>query len=396
MLELKQVTSWGLEGSWKYSPPSWGSPLHSLCSRTGSFPPALAYYYVEKYSLPGDLILDPFSGKGTAPLEACRTGRVGIGNDLAPEAYVLTHAKVKPVPYEEVVRWAMKNREFIEGGVEGDAPWEVEVFYHRRTLKQIMAARDLLLDDYSRTGMFIKALILGILHGSSNLALSVKCSHSFSMSPSYVAKSARTLGLQRPLRSLVRCLLEKAERVLHSHIHLVDGEAYNLDARRLPLPDESVDLIITSPPYLNMQTYAWDNWLRLWFLGYDYREVASRLFHSNSLKRFSAFMEDVLREAYRVLRWDRACILVLGIVKKKGVLIDLGRLVEPIAARVGFNVRRLVYDSIPRGSKYLMYLDPGKGVNGEVVLELEKGLARERRVCIDWKTGALGVSGGLH
>ncbi|MEM4239104.1 MAG: DNA methyltransferase, partial [Nitrososphaerota archaeon] len=282
MLELRHATSWELYNSWKYAPHGWGSPLHRLCSRTGSFPPALAHYYIAKYSRPGDIVLDPFSGKGTAPLEACRTGRVGIGNDLAPEAYVLTHAKVKPVTYKEVETWVMKNKALIEKGLEMDVPEEVEVFYHKQTLKQILAARELLMNDDSRTGIFVKALILGILHGSSSLSLSIKCSHSFSMSPGYVARSRKSLGLKKPFRNLVECLLKRAERVLDGHEHVVDGEAYNGDARNLPVPDESVDFVITSPPYLNMQTYAWDNWLRLWFLGYDYKEVAAQLFHSNS------------------------------------------------------------------------------------------------------------------
>lgn len=384
MLELKQVTSWDLEGSWKHAPHSWGSSLHSLCSRTGSFPPALAHYYIMKYSRPGDTVLDPFSGKGTAPLEACRTGRVGVGNDLAPEAYVLTHAKVKPITLRQVVEWVTRHREVLEKGVEGEVPEEVEVFYHRRTLKQILAARELLIDDNSRTGMFIKALMLGILHGSSNLSLSIKCSHSFSMSPGYVARSKRELGLKKPRRELIKCLLAKAERVLQDHDHLIDGQAYNSDARHLPLPDESADFIITSPPYLNMQTYAWDNWLRLWFLGHDYKNVATRLFHSNSLQKFAEFMEEVFRELFRVLRWDSALVMVLGVVKKNGKLIDLGQFVEPLAVKSGLGVRRVVYDNIPKENKYLMYLNPRQGVSGEVILELEKGRASENKTSINW------------
>ncbi|MCS7145987.1 MAG: DNA methyltransferase [Nitrososphaerota archaeon] len=384
MLELNQVTSWELEGSWKYSPHGWGSSLHSLCSRTGSFPPALAYYYIEKYSRPGDVVLDPFSGKGTAPLEACRTGRLGIGNDLAPEAYVLTHAKVKPITYGRVLEWVSRNRAVLEKGVELDVPEEVKVFYHRATLRQILAARELLREDNSRTGMFIKALILGILHGSSSQSLSIKCSHSFSMSPGYVAKSTKILRLKKPRRDIIKCLLAKAQRVLQNHEHLLDGEAYGTDARRLPLPSESVDFIITSPPYLNMQTYAWDNWLRLWFLGHNYKNVASKLFHSNSLEKFATFMEEFLREAYRVLKWNKACVVVLGVVRKNGHVIDLGEFVEPLAVRTGFEVRRIVYDNIPKENKYLMYLDAKQGVSGEVILELEKGSASENRVNISW------------
>jgi Predicted DNA modification methylase len=177
---VEYVSSYELEGSWKDHRSS--HSLHSLCSRTGSFPPALARWYVERYSVRGSRVLDPFSGKGTAPLEACLGGRVGIGNDLAPEAYVLTRAKVSPVGFGEVRSWVERNRSFIEGYRSSDAPEEVEVFYSKRTLSR-----------YSRSGAprkpetdvewFVKAVMLGILHGSSSDSLSVKCSHSFSMSP---------------------------------------------------------------------------------------------------------------------------------------------------------------------------------------------------------------------
>ena len=60
--------------------------LHKLCSRTGSFPSFLSKYFVTKFSKPMEKVLDPFSGKGTLPLEACLGKRVGIGNDLSPEA----------------------------------------------------------------------------------------------------------------------------------------------------------------------------------------------------------------------------------------------------------------------------------------------------------------------
>jgi hypothetical protein len=209
------------------------------------------------------------------------------------------------------------------------------------------------------------------------------------MSPGYVARSRRRLGLSKPRRDVSRCILERAASILSGRLPVVEGQAYNCDARSLPLPSSIADFIITSPPYLNMQTYAWDNWLRLWFLGYDYREVGRRLFHSQSLSRFAEFMEQSLREMYRLLKRDRACVIVLGIVKKRGVLIDLAEFVRPIAERVGFNVRRVVYDNIPKESKYLMYIGDKQGVSREAVLELEKGEASERPVHTPLKTRQL-------
>src|SRR4029453_19374388 len=64
---------------------------------------ALAHAFIARYSRPGDVVLDPFSGRGTTPLQACAEGRVGVGNDLNPFAHLLTAAKVQPATRAQAV-----------------------------------------------------------------------------------------------------------------------------------------------------------------------------------------------------------------------------------------------------------------------------------------------------
>ena len=85
-----------LEPDWKDQPRLWGHAYHPMCSYLASFPAALAHAFIARYSRPGDVVLDPFSGRGTTPLQACAEGRIGVGNDLNPLAHVLTAAKVEP------------------------------------------------------------------------------------------------------------------------------------------------------------------------------------------------------------------------------------------------------------------------------------------------------------
>ena len=70
--------------------------LHPMCSYLASFPAALAHAFIARYSRPGDVVLDPFAGRGTAPVQAAAEGRIGVGNDLNPLAHVLTAAKLEP------------------------------------------------------------------------------------------------------------------------------------------------------------------------------------------------------------------------------------------------------------------------------------------------------------
>src|SRR5215208_5153583 len=92
---------------WKDQPRLWGPSLHPMCSYLASFPAALAHAFIGRYSRRGDVVVDPFSGRGTTPLQACAEGRIGVGNDLNPLAYLLTAAKVEPAtPAESATRLA--------------------------------------------------------------------------------------------------------------------------------------------------------------------------------------------------------------------------------------------------------------------------------------------------
>ena len=85
-----------LEPEWKAQQRLWGHSFHPMCSYLASFPASLVHAFIARYTRPGDVVLDPFSGRGTTPLQACAEGRVGVGNDLNPFAHILTAAKVDP------------------------------------------------------------------------------------------------------------------------------------------------------------------------------------------------------------------------------------------------------------------------------------------------------------
>ena len=85
-----------IEPEWKDQQRLWGHSFHPMCSYLASFPAGLVHAFIARYTRPGDVVLDPFSGRGTTPLQACAEGRIGAGNDLNPFAHILTAAKVDP------------------------------------------------------------------------------------------------------------------------------------------------------------------------------------------------------------------------------------------------------------------------------------------------------------
>src|SRR3954466_11985180 len=103
-LELPvELPAIGIAPEWKDQQRLWGHSFHPMCSYLASFPAALTHAFIARYSRPGDVVLDPFSGRGTTPLQACAEGRIGVGNDLNPFAHLLTAAKVDPPTRAETI-----------------------------------------------------------------------------------------------------------------------------------------------------------------------------------------------------------------------------------------------------------------------------------------------------
>ncbi|MEO8462013.1 MAG: DNA methyltransferase, partial [Chloroflexota bacterium] len=199
-----------IEPEWKAQQRLWGHSFHPMCSYLASFPAALSHAFIARYSRPGDVVLDPFAGRGTVPLQASAEGRIGVGNDLNPFAHLLTAAKVEPAtPAEARTRLARLTLAWpgaadhwlaLADAIQADpehggpeaVPAEVAVAFHRTTFGQLLYVRDALdLDD--RVDRFLAAAITGILHGKSASYLSELMPNTFSMAPRYVREyAART------------------------------------------------------------------------------------------------------------------------------------------------------------------------------------------------------------
>ncbi len=403
------TSSYTLLDSWKNQKRNWGHSLHSMASRSGSFPPALADYFIERFSKPGDLVLDPFSGKGTTALQACLKGRVGIGIDVAPEAYALTAAKINSIQHKEAVAY-LKSLEINSdprkcSSLLKKVPENVKVFYHDGVLAQLISLQEELSKDFSlaklsydeaphfeirkasqRTlyAQYWTGVLIGILHGSSELSLSVSCSHSFSMSPGYVRKYSEEHGLEKPKRDVIDCLIRRSEKLQEDGHNIKTGRAILGSAMDLPEAlTNSVDLMVTSPPYFTAQTYAWDNWLREWFLGFDFKDVRKQTLHTGVVDKYSAAMYQHLAEAYRVLKPGAWAFVVVGDVIKKNItslgkektkieeLIITANIIAHEAQKAGFKIELIINDDIPPSSRY-----------NSSFLKDNQGLKLDRIVCL--------------
>jgi hypothetical protein len=253
-------------------------------------------------------------------------GYSAYGMDIAPEAVICASSKMVDLSLDVVTEYVSKLRVKVPSGA--DIPPAVRSFFHRETLDQILGIRerlfrDLHSSDSNKRSCAIVTLagLLGILHGHASYSLSISSSHAFSMSSAYVLRYAAEHGLKAPRQNVKECLIAKLTRCLKIGLPtpvnnlVMRGSA--LDCRRLfPELIGKVDLVLTSPPYLNAQTYAKDNWLRLWLLGYDYRQIQAEYIQTGSIQTYQAKMEDVFMELSAMMKRGGRLICVAGDVNR--------------------------------------------------------------------------------
>lgn len=346
-----------LDSTWKEAPRSWGNSLHRLAPYIGGFPPALAHYFMRRFSNPGDIVLDPLCGSGTTPLEAALSDRRGYGNDAFTYAYTLSSAKCNPLSdnsFEHQLDTYVQESEKIDNtGMELLNNKDVEIFFSDYTLDQLLRLREVLRGDDSSTAMYLKSVICGILHGPSEMYLSLQTKDAYSGSPDYVRGYADEHNLECPEVDIKPKALKK-HRLATSDEFPTDisdkTRITNDDVRDMCFKDDTVDLIVTSPPYMAKIQYTYNNWLRLWWLGEEVSDERENLDITQDSDRYSSFMREALSEMYRVLSPDSFCVLVVGDVKKhlsSGTkLINTAGMIGEIASEdTAFTYRGIIEDA---------------------------------------------------
>jgi site-specific DNA-methyltransferase (adenine-specific) len=121
--------------------------------------------------------------------------------------------------------------------------------------------------------------------------------NTFSMSENYIKSYIERENLEKPNRDVFSVLRKRIHRVLSQGELPGKGTVYDGDVRNLGsvIADGSVDLLFTSPPYLKVIKYGMYNWIRLWYLGSDSKEVDKSLDDTHALDDYLGFMNDTLR-----------------------------------------------------------------------------------------------------
>jgi len=302
------------------------------------FVPRVPGILVSYFSEPSEIVLDPFCGSGTTHVEAARLGRRSIGIDTNPIAVLMTAAKLIGSDdglfgkYTDLVlgraeaqltslfhdHTSFSHLEVIPNAAE-NAAWYEDV-----TLREL-AALWLAVEEIECTFK-----VVGRAAFSSILRFC--CSQDKHWG--WICDNVKPSRLQyRPAKALFRRKLQDfgiaakelrrqravggfQETDFSSEHSLLTGACAEILKEA---PSESIDLIVTSPPYYSVTDYVRSQ--RLTFLWYDFgfdtsrqMEIGARYkrHRHESLTQYLDGMRESLVEIIRVLKPGRVCALVLG------------------------------------------------------------------------------------
>ena len=320
-----------------------GHSLHELSYRA-CFKPSLPAFFIERLTRPGDRVFDPFMGRGTTPLEAVLRGRVGCGNDVNPLSAMLVRPRLAP-PSLEAVYDRIDALDLRHDGALDD---DLLVFFHPDTLHELCAMRRHFLERHAVGALdpiddWIRMVAVNRLTGHSPGFFSV-----YTLPPNQAtsATAQRKINQKRaqtpPCRD-VRSILKKKSRGLLADDDSMWAKDRGAIARRsvlttgpanaVPLLTKgSVQLVVTSPPFLDIVQYAADNWLRCWFCGIDAAAVPITM--ARTVTAWQQAMGEVFVELHRIVRPGGHVAFEVGEVRKGKVRLE--EAVVPTAIAAGF------------------------------------------------------------
>jgi len=356
------------------------SALHTIHAFAAKFPPQLPRVFIGALTGPGETVLDPMCGSGTALVEAILLNRSAIGVDIDPLALLQSRVKTSPldpgVAAAAVRRVGRRAEDFmantsalraeLKTRFDRETKRFIEYWFLERTRLELMALLRAIeaeaRDDVLR--QFLEVVFSStIVTKSGGVSLARDLAHSRPhLDVSKQPENAIKVFLAKGMRA-AEALKELSSA--HCSAKVLDG-----DARRLPLSEGSVQLVVTSPPYANAIDYPRAHKFSLVWLGYgiseirrllpayigterirtpyvrlpdSVEEVLSRVGRRDRrrervVRQYFTDMAQVVREIYRVLEPGRAAVLVVGPSTCRGIRIDTPACIATLGKQAGFEV----------------------------------------------------------
>lgn len=377
--------------------------MHSFHRYYGKLIPAIPSYYIQNYTNKGDLVFDPFSGSGTVAVESVSVERKFLGVEINPLSIEISKVKTSKLNVEtlnkintDIINILLAKRK--KSGT--DVPFVINMdHWFKKKVQQELVFVTQTINDYFYTHrsygnkykMFYLMVLSSIIKNVSNADLR----HVF---PGYSKrmKELEAAGLHNPnvIQTFIRSVKQKAKYFsIYENIdidaNIINGNSFKCD---LSAFKNTVDLIITNPPYISSVRYIETLKLELYWMQFitnqnEYANLAHEMVGNDrinkeeyEIKSYTEYteinelidtmweidkkssvlianyfnqMSSIINLMHLVLKKKKKAIIKISDSKLKGIRIPTADFLNLIAESKGFKVIYKFIDEFNENSRSL-------------------------------------------
>ena len=354
---------------------------HGYHRYPAKFIPQIVSRLAERYTREGDFIVDPFGGCGTTIVESKVMGRPSIAVDINPVAVLITKAKITPIDPVEIEKEfiILKNKlETYNEKTKVKSPEHERINYwfkpeEKRKLAFILA-EIVKIKDQNVQDFFFCAFSNILKNCSIWLQKSNKPTRDFEKKPSDPIKT-----FFKQIKMMLRGNTQLFELLSKKGYLKIPSKVVCTDARTIPTKDNSISLIVTSPPYVTSYEYADLHQLTaLWleytkdlsdfrkrFIGTSYHSKKDLILNSSiaenirkellridkktseEVSTYFSEMNQVFVEMQRILKKGGKTCIVIGNTSLKGVEILNAEVFVEQLQNLGLKIADIIKREIP-------------------------------------------------
>lgn len=375
---------------WEFKDDDTSYLTHDIHPYPAKFIPQIPAQLISYLSLRGDMILDPFGGSGTMALEALRLGRRAISVDANPIGSLIGTVKTTKLSKQEIselheLEISLKHEQSTIDEKTADLSMKYSSFIPNIPNIEKWFSRVTCV-ELAQISYYIDKIKSQNVKNIALLALSrIVISVSFQDSETRYVSKTREVKVGEAIKKYIDSLNFIIHRVLRTEPYLHYGitKFITADTKKVEpelIPDESIDLIVTSPPYGNAYDYHLYHRFRLIWLGFNPAnlskiEIGSHLRHQKENSGFESYVSEMsaaLQNMFRQLRSGRYAALVIGDSIYNGQIYDSAEAIANQAKIIGFNYVGIITRSIHQTKRSVT--SAGRRAKTEKILILQKPL----------------------
>lgn len=344
---------------------------HGFHPYPAKFPPHVVKDHIQAYTKQGEIVLDPFCGSGTTLVECRLLNRVGIGIELNPIGALISNSKSSFYSDDDLDELKEIISE-VQTKIFSFSDWKKDVdvdsvlpiyknrehWFSETVLDELaLIKRDVLdektdnntIQDLLKTG-FSKIIVPVSNQQSETRYVSIK--------KNVQPKKTVSLFLNTIKYYLSQIALYKSNIKKGEEIFVFEGDT---NEKIKSIDEESIDYILTSPPYINSFDYYLYHKHRIFMLGGNPKEIRRKeignhhKIDSQSFEKayseYTSSLSNFLVNSYSCLKNDKYLTLLIGDGIVKGKKIEIEKVVKEIASEIGFSISNINSNPLTNYSK---------------------------------------------